>query len=275
MAISFLSPWLKGRKQQRRRQIFDGVTKSLFESDESGNYILHFKDQIESKDFEIHSFPGKGSIANRFSELMMQRLEEAQVATHFIRRLNMSEQLVKPVETFPFTVSTHNVATGTFASRLGLTDLSILSRPVVEFNVKLRHNESKTIAGIHIDALNWTRQHEVDYIYFVIGRINDLLIGQLQALGLRLLNFTVEFGRHYNSSSQEDNLIILSDELSPECFTVQDIITNKIIHLFTKKDQGYILDIPNYLAITQRFGLIPEISKDFSSFETISFPTKN
>lgn len=276
MAIRFLSPWFKNKKQKRRPQIFDGMTKNLFEGDEFGNYILQFKDQIESEDFQIHPFPGKGAIANRFSELIMQRLEDAQVQTHLIKRLNMTEQLIKPVEPFPFTVSTHNIASGTFASRLGLADLSALSRPVVEFNIKLRHDESRTIAGIHIDALNWARQHEMDYLYFIIGRVNDLLIGQFQALGLRLLNFTVEFGRHYKANAPEDTLILLSDELSPECVTVQDIESGDVLNLFIKNDINYTLNISNYLEIAKRFKAIPpEASSDTGSGATISFLTKN
>lgn len=257
MAISFLSPWFDSKKKIRRPQIFEGLTKNLFQGDEPGTYVFHFKDCIESKDYELHPFPGRGAIANRFSELIMTRLEDVHVPTHFIKNLNMTEQLIKSIEMLPFRVVVHNQAVGDFAMRLGIDEFSILERPVIEFQIKLRHQKDKIITAMHLDALNWARQYEIDYLYFIAGRINDNLLGQFQSLGLRLLSFSLEFGRQYRSHSAEDTLIILADELSPENFLVQDMATKDILNIFDEDEDGFTLNIGHYLEIAKRFGIIP------------------
>lgn len=257
MAISFLSPWFDSKKKIRRPQIFEGMTKNLFQGEDPGTYVLHFKDFIESKDYEIHSFPGRGVIANRFSEMMMLRLEDTHVATHFVKNLNMSEQLIKSIEMLPFRVVVHNQAIGDFAARLGIEEFSILERPIIEFQMKLRHQKDKIITAMHLDALNWARQYEIDYLYFIAGRVNDNLLGQFQSLGLRLLSFSLEFGRQYRSHGAEDTLILLADELSPENFLVQDVATKAILNIFDEDETGFTLNIKNYLEIAKRFGIIP------------------
>lgn len=257
MTISFLSPWFDNKKKVRRPQIFEGITKNLFQGEAPGTYVLHFKDQIESKDFDIHSFPGRGAIANRFSEIIMKRLEDIHIATHFIRNLNMTEQLVKSVEMFPFRMVIHNQAVGDFAMRLGIEEFIDLERPVIEFQMKLRHQKDKIITAMHLDALNWARQYEIDYLYFCAGRINDNLLGQFQSLGLQLLSFSLEFGRQYRSHSPEDTLILLADELSPENFLVQDTASKTIFNIFEEDETGVTLNMENYLEIAKRFGSIP------------------
>lgn len=257
MAIRFLAPWFNGKKKTRRPQIFDGLTKVLFQGEDPSTHILHFKDQLEAPDFVLHSFPGKGAMANRFSELLMQRLEEVHVSTHFLKRLNMAEQLVKPLEMLPFRVVIHNKVVGDLAQRLGIDEFSELERPIIEFHMKVRHQKDKIITAMHLDALNWVRQYEIDYLYFVAGRVNDNLLGQFQSLGLRLLSFSVEFGRLYSPHLSEETLLLLADDLAPENFLVQEIATGKILNIFDENEAGWSLNQANYLEITKRFGLIP------------------
>ncbi|WP_052046007.1 phosphoribosylaminoimidazolesuccinocarboxamide synthase [Candidatus Paracaedibacter symbiosus] len=261
MAIRFLSPWLDHKKKSRRPQIFEGVTKKLFQGADPGTYVLNFKDYIESKDYKIHPFPGKGAMANKFSETMMSRFEEVHVATHFIKRLNMSEQAVKAVEMLPFRVVTHNQAVGDFAARLGIEEFSIMERPVIELHMKLRHQKDKIVTAMHLDALNWVRQHEIDYLYFIVGRINDNLLGQFQGVGLKLLSFSLEFGRDYRANMLEESLILVADELSPENLLVQDVETGKVLTIFEEDETGFTLNIANYLEIAKRFGVIPTASE--------------
>lgn len=257
MAIRFLAPWFNNKKKTRRPQIFEGLTKSLFQGEDPSTHILQFKDQVELPNYTLEPFPGKGAMANRFSELLMKRLEEVHISTHFIKRLNMSEQLVKPLEMLPFRVVIHNRVVGDLAARLGIAEFSELERPIIEFHMKLRHQKDKIITAMHLDALNWVRQYEIDYLYFVAGRVNDNLLGQFQGLGLRLLSFSVEFGRLYAPHLNEETLLLLADDLAPENFLVQDTTTGNILHIFEEKENGFILNQKNYLDITKRFGLIP------------------
>ena len=262
MSIRVLFPWFDHKKKRQRSQIFEGTTKNLFQGETPGTYVLHFKDQIESKNFDVYSFPGRGAIANRFSEILMKRLEAIHISTHFIKNLNMREQLIKSIEMFPFRVVVHNQAVGDFATRLGIKEFSELERPVVELQMKLRHQKDRIITAMHLDALKWANQDEIDYFYFCAGRINDNLLGQFQSLGLDLLNFSLEFGRQYLFPSQEDPLILLADELSPENFLVQDMASKNILTIFQEDETGVTLNMENYLELAKRFGVIPSSAEE-------------
>ncbi len=270
MAIRFLAPWLKSKKRTRRPQVFEGLTKSLFQGEEPGTYILQFKDQIESPDYTLHSFPGKGAMANRFSELLMRRLEEVRISTHFLKSVNMCEQIVKSLEMLPFRIVIHNKIVGNLALRLGIQEFSELERPIIEFHMKLRHTQDKIVTAMHLDALNWVRQYEIDYLYFIAGRINDNLVGQFQSVGLRLLNVSLEFGRHY-PNVMEETLLLLADDLAPENFLVQDIKTGNILTIFEQDDGQFKINTANYLEIAKRFGMIPLSSSQSEQEETLMF----
>jgi phosphoribosylaminoimidazole-succinocarboxamide synthase len=271
MAIRFLAPWLKSKKRTRRPQVFEGLTKSLFQGEEPGTYTLQFKDQIESPDYVLHSFPGKGAMANRFSELLMKRLEEVRVSTHFLRSVNMCEQVVKSLEMLPFRVVIHNKVVGNLALRLGIPEFSELERPIIEFHMKLRHDRDKVITAMHLDALNWVRQYEIDYLYFIAGRINDNLVGQFQGVGLRLLNVNLEFGRHYVPNGGEETLLLLADDLAPENFLVQDIATGNILTIFEQNNGQFTVNNVNYLEIARRFGMVPLSTSEAGQEETLMF----
>lgn len=271
MAIRFLAPWLKSKKRTRRPQVFEGLTKSLFQGEEPGTYTLQFKDQIESPDYVLHPFPGKGAMANRFSELLMKRLEEVRVSTHFLRSVNMYEQVVKSLEMLPFRVVIHNKVVGDLALRLGIPEFSELERPIIEFHMKLRHDRDKVITAMHLDALNWVRQYEIDYLYFIAGRINDNLVGQFQGVGLRLLNVNLEFGRHYMPNGLEETLLLLADDLAPENFLVQDIATGNILTIFEQNDGQVTVNTANYLEIARRFGMVPLSASEGGQEETLMF----
>lgn len=271
MAIRFLAPWLKSKKKTRRPQVFEGRTKSLFQGEEPGTYILQFKDQIESPDFVLHPFPGKGAMANQFSELLMKRLEEGRVSTHFLKPLNMCEQLVKSLEMLPFRVVIHNKIVGDLALRLGIQEFSELERPIIEFHMKLRHDQDKVITAMHLDALNWARQYEIDYLYFIAGRINDNLVGQFQSVGLRLLSVSLEFGRHYVPNVMDETLLLLADDLAPENFLVQDIATGNILTIFEQDGIQFKVNKDNYLEITKRFGLLSLSTSEAGQEGTLPF----
>lgn len=271
MAIRFLAPWLKSKKRTRRPQVFEGLTKSLYQGEEPGTYTLQFKDQIESPDYVLHPFPGKGAIANRFSELLMKRLEEVRISTHFFKSVNMCEQVVKSLEMLPFRVVIHNKMVGDLALRLGIPEFSELERPIIEFHMKLRHDRDKVITAMHLDALNWVRQYEIDYLYFIAGRINDNLVGQFQSVGLRLLNVNLEFGRHYMPNVMEETLLLLADDLAPENFLVQDIATGNILTIFEQNDGQFTLNTVNYLEIARRFGMLPLSTSEAAQEEALMF----
>jgi phosphoribosylaminoimidazole-succinocarboxamide synthase len=124
-------------KMNMRRRIYEGKAKVLYEGPEPGTLIQHFKDDATAFNAKKHALiDGKGVLNNRISEYIFQRLGEIGVPTHFIKRLNMREQLIREVEIIPLEVVVRNVAAGSLASRLGLDEGSALPRSIVEFYYK-------------------------------------------------------------------------------------------------------------------------------------------
>ena len=107
----------------RRRRIYEGKAKVLYEGPEPGTLIQHFKDDATAFNAKKHEvIDGKGVLNNRISEFIFQNLNDIGVPTHFIRRLNMREQLIREVEIVPLEVVVRNVAAGSLSTRLGLEE---------------------------------------------------------------------------------------------------------------------------------------------------------
>ncbi len=118
----------------RRRMVYEGKAKILYEGPEPGTLIAHFKDDATAFNAEKHAvIEGKGVLNNRISEYLMNQLNQIGVPTHFVRRLNMREQLIRMAEIIPIEVVVRNVAAGSLAKRLGLEEGTPLPRSIIEF----------------------------------------------------------------------------------------------------------------------------------------------
>jgi len=167
---------------------------------------------------------GKGVLNNRISEYMMLRLGEIGIPTHFMKRLNMREQLCKKVEIVPLEVIVRNVAAGSMSKRLGIEEGEILSRPIVEFCLKRDDLGDPLVAEEHVTAFGWASADEVEEIIGMTLRINDYLCGLFAGVGIRLIDFKIEYGRLPVNGGHQ---IVLADEISPDSCRLWDRETNK------------------------------------------------
>ncbi len=148
---------------------------------------------------------------NRISEYIFSRLGDIGVPTHFIKRLNMREQLIREVEIVPLEVVVRNVAAGSLATRLGLEEGTALPRSIIEFYYKADALNDPMVSEEHITAFGWATPQEIDEIMQLALRINDFLVGLFLGIGIRLVDFKVEFGRLWDN---EQMRIVLADEIS-------------------------------------------------------------
>ncbi|MFY7761257.1 phosphoribosylaminoimidazolesuccinocarboxamide synthase, partial [Aquidulcibacter sp.] len=140
----------------RRKKIYEGKAKVLYEGPEPGTLIQYFKDDATAFNAEKHAIiEGKGVLNNRISEFIMTNLNAIGVPTHFIRRLNMREQLIREVEIIPLEVVVRNVAAGSISKRLGIPEGELLPRSIVEFYYKNDGLGDPIVAEEHITAFNW------------------------------------------------------------------------------------------------------------------------
>ncbi len=237
----------------RRKQIYEGKAKILYEGPEPGTVIQYFKDDATAFNNQKHAvLEGKGVLNNRISEFVMVALERICIPTHFIKRLNMREQLIYHVEIIPLEVVVRNVAAGSICKRLGLKEGDPLPRPVIEFYYKKDELGDPLVTEDQITAFNWANPQEIDDMVAYTLRINDFLSGMFAGVGIQLIDFKVEFGRQYDGDLMR---IILADEISPDSCRLWDIATGEILDKDRfRKDLGGLTDA--YTEVARRLGIL-------------------
>jgi len=239
----------------RRRQIYEGKAKVLFEGPEPGTLVQYFKDDASAfSNSKRGTITGKGVLNNRISEYLMLRLGEIGVPTHFVRRLNMREQLVREVEIIPLEVVVRNVAAGSLAQRFGLSEGTPLPRSVVEYYFKSKTLDDPMVSEEHITAFGWATPIDLDEIMSMALRINDFLSGLFIGIGLKLVDFRLEFGRLYNGDEFQ---IVLADEISPDNCRLWDVKTGERLDKDRfRRDMGKVEEA--YQEVARRLGILPE-----------------
>ena len=239
----------------RRRKLYEGKAKILYEGPEPGTLIQYFKDDATAfNNKKTGVITGKGVLNNRISEFLMVKLAEIGIPNHFMRRLNMREQLVREVEIIPIEVVVRNVAAGSIAKRFNLTEGTLLPRSIVEFYYKSDELDDPMVAEEHITAFGWANPQDIDDIMSLSLRVNDFLTGLFGGVGLKLVDFKLEFGRLYG---EEDVRLVLADEISPDNCRLWDIPTNeKMDKDRFRRDLGKVEEA--YQEVARRLGVLPE-----------------
>jgi phosphoribosylaminoimidazole-succinocarboxamide synthase len=239
----------------RRRQIYEGKAKILYEGPEPGTLIQYFKDDATAFNAQKKgTISGKGVLNNRISEHVFTLLDHIGVPTHFIRRLNMREQLIRQVEIVPIEVVVRNVAAGSLSTRLGIEEGTKLPRTIIEYYLKDDALGDPMITDEHIAAFGWASQEEMHDIADLAIRVNDFLSGLFAGIGIRLVDFKLEFGRIWDNDYAR---IILADEISPDGCRLWDMQTNeKLDKDRFRRDLGG--EVEAYQEVARRLGLMPE-----------------
>lgn len=239
----------------RRRRIYEGKAKILFEGPEPGTLVQYFKDDATAFNNKKHAvITGKGVLNNRISEYLMARLTEIGIPTHFMRRLNMREQLVREVEIIPIEVVIRNIAAGSIATRLGIAEGTPLPRSIVEYYYKNDELNDPMVSEEHITAFGWASPQDLDDILSLSLRINDFLCGLFLGVGLKLVDFKLEFGRLWEN---EEMRLVLADEISPDNCRLWDAKTDERLDKDRfRRDLGGVAEA--YQEVARRLGIMPE-----------------
>ncbi|MBK5932951.1 phosphoribosylaminoimidazole-succinocarboxamide synthase [Rhodovulum imhoffii] len=238
----------------RRKKIYEGKAKILYEGPEPGTLVQYFKDDATAFNAEKKAtVDGKGVLNNRLSEFFMTGLNMIGVPTHFIRRINMREQLIRSVEIIPLEVIVRNVAAGSMAKRLGLEEGTQLPRPIIEFSYKDDALGDPLVPEEYIIAFGWASQQDMDDIVALALRVNDYLSGVMYGVGIRLVDFKIEIGRVYEGDFMR---LIVADEISPDSCRLWDIATGqKLDKDVFRRDLGSLTDA--YTEVARRLGVMP------------------
>tara|TARA_R110002073_G_scaffold28303_12_gene90039 strand:+ start:608 stop:1366 length:759 start_codon:yes stop_codon:yes gene_type:complete len=242
----------------RRKMIYEGKAKILYEGPEPGTIVQYFKDDATAfNNKKKATLEGKGVLNNRISEFIMINLGRMGIPTHFIKRLNMREQLCREVEIIPVEVICRNVAAGSMCARLGIEEGEPLPRSIVEFCYKNDALGDPLVAEEHVTAFNWATTQELDDMIALTLRINDFLSGMFAGVGIRLIDFKVEYGRLYEGDMVRT---VLADEISPDSCRLWDIETSeKLDKDRFRRDLGNVTEA--YAEVARRLGIMKEAQR--------------
>ncbi len=197
---------------KKGKKLYEGKAKIIFATEDKKLVIQHFKDDATAYNNQIKDIiEGKGILNNRISEHILNNLNQIGIKNHLIRRINMREQLVKLVKIIPIEFVVRNIATGSLTKRLGIEDGTVLDHPLVEYCLKNDKLGDPLISREHILAFKWMDAFELNLVNEEVRRINDFLLGMFRGVGIKLVDFKVEFGKIENNGKKE---IILADEIS-------------------------------------------------------------
>jgi phosphoribosylaminoimidazole-succinocarboxamide synthase len=236
---------------KKGKKLYEGKAKIVYAGPDKGTAIQHFKDHATAfNNLKKSTIEGKGVLNNRISEHIFKNLEQIGIKTHLIKRINMREQLIRLVEIIPIEFIIRNIATGSLTKRLGIKDGTVLEKPLLEFCYKNDELGDPLIAREHIYAFNWASVIQLDYITEQCHRINDFMQGMFRGIGIKLVDFKLEFGT-------VNGKIILADEISPDTCRFWDIKSDeKLDKDRFRKDLGNL--IPAYEEVARRLNILHE-----------------
>ena len=242
---------------KKGKKLYEGKAKIIYASSDKNLVIQYFKDDATAFNNQKKStIEGKGVLNNRISEHILSNLSQIGIKNHLVKRLNMREQLVKLVDIIPIEFIVRNIATGSLTKRLGIEDGTVLEYPLIEYCLKDDKLGDPNISREHILAFNWLNAIQLDLIDENLKRLNDFLLGLFRGVGIKLVDFKVEFGFTHESGK---NHIILADEISPDTCRLWDSITDKKLDKDRfRKDLGDL--IPAYTEVAKRLGILHEQS---------------
>ena len=242
---------------KKGKKLYEGKAKIIYATPDKNLVIQYFKDNATAFNNQKKSIiEGKGVLNNRISEHILNNLSQIGIKNHLVKRLNMREQVIKLVEIIPIEFIVRNIATGSITKRLGIEDGTVLNQPLLEFCLKNDKLGDPIISEEHILAFDWATKSELEEIRKMILRINDFMIGMFRGIGIKLVDFKLEFGRIKLNGKNE---VILADEISPDTCRLWDLITDKKLDKDRfRKDLGDL--IPAYTEVAKRLGILHEQS---------------
>ena len=240
---------------KKGKKLYEGKAKIIYATNDKSLVIQHFKDDATAFNNKKRAkIDGKGILNNRISEHILNYLGQVGIKNHLVKRINMREQLIKLVEIIPIEFIVRNIATGSLTKRLSIEDGTVLESPLIEYCYKKDELGDPLIAKEHIFAFNWATKEEINQIEHMTFRINDFMSGMFRGIGIKLVDFKLEFGRLWEGDKKE---VILADEISPDTCRLWDIKSERKLDKDRfRKDLGNIIQA--YQEVARRLGIVPE-----------------
>ena len=218
--------------------LYEGKAKQLFECKNKDEIYVHYKNSATAfNGVKKEEFEHKGIFNNTITSLIFEYLEKEGVDTHFIKKINETDQLCKHVIIIPLEVIVRNIVAGSMAKKYGIEEGKKLAKPVFELSYKNDDLNDPLINDDHAVALEIVTEEELANIREQALKINSLLQKLYLKANLVLVDFKIEFGKDKNGK------IILADEISPDTCRLWDKDTNeKLDKDRFRRDLGSVME---------------------------------
>ena len=228
--------------------LYEGKAKRVYATSDPELLWIEYKDSATAFDGKKKAeIEGKGRLNNLISSIIFTRLRERGIDSHFVQQLSETEQLVKKVAIIPLETVVRNYAAGSISKRLGIPEGERLRRPLVEFYYKSDALGDPLLTEDHIEILDLASREEVELLKTKALQVNAALTELFAELGIKLIDFKLEFGRDSQGS------ILLADEISPDTCRLWDLETNERLDKDVfRRDLGSLTEA--YTAILARLG---------------------
>jgi phosphoribosylaminoimidazole-succinocarboxamide synthase len=239
---------MEGSKMEKLEQLYEGKAKKIYRTTDENIVWISYKDSATAFNGEKKAeIQGKGRLNNEISTILFELLHEKGIASHFVKRISETEQLVKKVTILPIEVVIRNIAAGTLAKRLGLSEGQVLPKTILEFYYKNDDLGDPLINEDHIDILNLAKKEQLEIIREQAFQINELLTTYFADKQVKLVDFKLEFG------VDENGQLLLADEISPDTCRLWDRETDeKLDKDVFRRELGSLTDA--YEKILKRLG---------------------
>ncbi|NMC67270.1 MAG: phosphoribosylaminoimidazolesuccinocarboxamide synthase [Spirochaetales bacterium] len=229
------------------KMLYEGKAKKVYEYDKD-KVVIYYKDDATAFDgLKKAQIESKGILNNLISSALFEDLNKKNIPTHFIKRLDERSQLCYKTKIIPLEVIVRNVAAGSMAKRYGIEEGTALKEVVYELSYKNDELHDPLINDYHVLALGIATRDQLDIIYSIAKKVNEILLDNFKKVGIKIIDFKLEFGI-YNEK------ILLSDEISPDTCRLWDAKTNeKLDKDRFRRDLGNVVEA--YEEILKRLGI--------------------
>lgn len=236
-------------KREKREFIYEGKAKQIFSTDDENMVIIHYKDDVTAGNgAKKGTIVNKGVINNKITGKIFKVLEENGIKTHLVEILNDRDQLCQKVTIFPLEVTVRNIIAGSMSKRLGIAEGTIPPETIYEIGYKNDDLGDPLINDYHAYVLG-VKKEDLKTIYAMTEKINQILIKIFDEIGIKLVDFKIEFGK--NSAGE----IILADEITPDTCRLWDKETGaKLDKDRFRRDMGNIEEA--YIEVAKRLGVL-------------------
>ena len=206
---------------EKKELLYEGKAKQVYATEDPNIIVMHYKNDATAGNGAKHAlFDQKGELNNKITTIIYNRLIKAGIPTHYIKTLNETDQLCKKVKIFPLEVIVRDYIAGSMAKRLGIVEGTKPSNVIFEICYKNDELGDPLINDHHAVAVGAATYDELKEIYSLTAKVNEELKKMFLEIGVKLVDFKVEFGR------TSDGRIVLADEISPDCCRLWDAKTN-------------------------------------------------